>query len=172
MTPIPTLETERLVLRANRLGDLEPLVEFYASPRADHRGGRRDRLGAFNALAAEIGHWQLRGFGLWGVEEKASGAYCGQVGLYYPDGWPEPEVGWMVLEDHEGKGYAYEAALRVRAYAYDTLGWTRLVSCIRPANARSIRLAERMGARFERADTIPGGIPTHVYVHPGPEARR
>jgi RimJ/RimL family protein N-acetyltransferase len=171
MTPIPTLETERLILRANRPEDLEPYAAFCASPRADHRGGRRDRVEAFRSLAAEIGQWQLRGYGMWAIEEKATGTYCGQAGLYFPEGWPEPEIGWMLLAEHEGKGIAHEAALRVRAWAFETLGWTRLVSCIRPENARSIRLAERLGARFERTDTIPGGIPTHVYLHPAPEPR-
>lgn len=170
MTPIPTLETERLILRANRPEDLEPYVAFYASPRADNRGGRRDRVEAFRMLAGEAGQWQLRGYGMWAIEMKATGTYCGQAGLWHPEGWPEREVGWMVLAEHEGKGIAHEAALRARAYAWEELGWTRIVSCIRPANTRSIRLAERLGARFERAATIPGGIPTHVYVHPEPHA--
>ena len=143
---IPTLETERLILRANRLEDFEAFAAFCASPRADMRGGRRDRLDAFGAFAAEIGHWALRGFGWWAIEEKATGTYAGQAGLYYPEGWPEPEVGWLVMEGFEGRGIAYEAACRVRDYAYDTLGWTRLTSCIRPGNKRSIALARRMGA--------------------------
>ena len=167
---IPTLETDRLILRANRLADLDAFAEFCASPRADMRGGRRNRLEAFRALAAEVGHWALHGYGWWAIEEKATGAYAGQAGLYYPDGWPEAEIGWLVFEGFEGKGIAFEAALRVRRFAFEDLGWTRLTSCIRPANSRSIALAERMGAVFERDDMIAGEVPCKVFVHPRPEA--
>ena len=166
---IPTLETERLILRANRLEDFEAFAAFCDSPRAELRGGRRNRLEAFRALAAEVGHWALRGYGWWAIEVKDGGAYAGQAGLYYPDGWPEAEIGWLVYEGFEGKGIAYEAALRVRRYAFEDLGWTRLTSCIRPENERSIALATRMGAVFERDDLIAGEIPCKVYVHPRPE---
>jgi RimJ/RimL family protein N-acetyltransferase len=167
---VPRLETERLILRVNRMEDFEPYAAFCASPRAAMRGGIRNRLEAFRALASEIGHWQLRGYGWWGIEEKATGAYAGQVGLYYPEGWPEPELGWLVMDGFEGWGIAHEAALRVLRYAYETLGWTRLASCIRPGNTRSIRLAERLGATFDRDDLIAGEIPCRVYLHPGPAA--
>ncbi len=54
-------------------------------------------------FSAEIGHWTLRGYGFWAVEETASGAYCGQVGLWNPEGWAEAEIGWLMMEGFEGK---------------------------------------------------------------------
>lgn len=168
---IPTLRTERLILRPNRAEDFEPYAAFYASDRARLRGGVKTRAEAWIQFAAEIGHWSLRGYGFWAVEEAATGAYCGQVGLWNPEGWAQPEVGWMLVEAAEGKGYAAEAARRARAYAYDTLGWTEAASCISEGNDRSIRLAERLGARFDRRHRRKG-LPDHlVYLHPGPEAR-
>lgn len=170
MTPIPTIETERLILRPNRAEDFEPFAAFYASDRARFRGGVLDRPQAFRQFTAEIGHWSVRGYGFWAVEDKATGAYCGQVGHWNPEGWPAPEVGWLMMAGSEGKGFAYEAALRARAYAYDTLGWTSVVSCITDGNERSIRLAERMGARLARRAERPGLPDQLIYVHPGPEA--
>ena len=170
MTVAPVIETERLILRPNRAEDFDAYAAFYATDRARLRGGVKTRAQAWIQFAAEIGHWSLRGYGFWAVENKAAGAYCGQVGLWNPEGWAEPEIGWLMMEGFEGKGYAHEAALRARAYAYDTLGWTRAASCISEGNDRSIRLAERMGATFDRR--FPrDGMPDHlVYIHPAPEA--
>ncbi|MEO0360220.1 MAG: GNAT family N-acetyltransferase [Pseudomonadota bacterium] len=169
MTTPPTIRTERLTIRPNRPEDFEAYAAFYASNRALLRGGIKSRADAWIQFAAEIGHWSLRGYGFWAVEETASGAYCGQVGLWNPEGWAAPEVGWLMMEGFEGKGYAYEAAVRSRAYAYETLGWDEVASCIADGNDRSIRLAERMGARL-RERTPREGRPDHlVYIHPKPE---
>lgn len=169
MTAIPTLETERLILRPNRPEDFEAYAAFYASDRSRLRAfGPKSRQEAWIRFAAEIGHWPLRGYGFWAVEEKATGAFCGQVGLWNPEGWPAPEVGWMVWAEHEGKGYAYEAACRARTYAYEALGWAEVASCISDGNTRSIRLAERMGARFDRRVARPGKPDSLVYIHPKP----
>ncbi len=169
MTP-PVIETERLILRPNREADFEHYAAFYASERARLRGGLKTRPQAWIQFAAEIGHWALRGYGFWAVEEKATGAYCGQVGLWNPEGWAAPEIGWLVVEHAEGRGVAYEAALRARDYAYRILGWREAASCISEGNDRSIRLAERMGARFDRRFPREG-MPDHlVYLHPALEA--
>lgn len=168
MTLVPVIETARLRLRPNRLEDFDAFAAFYASPRAELRGGRRDRIDAWRGFCAEIGHWQLRGYGFWGVEERATGAYVGQVGLYYPEGWPEPEIGWLVMEDFEGRGYAREAALASRAHAYGELGWRTAVSVIHADNTRSIRLAERLGAWLDGSCDMRG-TPMLIYRHPGPE---
>jgi RimJ/RimL family protein N-acetyltransferase len=167
---IPTLETERLRLRPNRPADFEANAAFYASDRARLRGGQKSRGEAWILFAAEIGHWALRGYGFWAVEEKASGANCGQVGLWNPEGWPAPEVGWLVWAEHEGKGIAYEAACRARDYAYEDRGWPAVASCISDGNTRSIRLAERMGARLGRRIPREGRPDSLVYLHPQPGA--
>jgi hypothetical protein len=87
---------------------------------------------------------------MWVVEELGSGAFVGRVGLHYPQGWPEREVGWALARPYWGRGYAFEAATAALRVAFDTLGWSRAASLIAPLNLRSIRLAERLGERFER----------------------
>ena len=166
---IPVIETERLVLRPNRAEDFEPYAEFYASNRSVHRGGPASRLQAWRFFTSEVGDWAIRGYGFLAMEEKATGAYCGQVGPYYPEGWVEPEIGWLLMDGFEGRGLATEGALAARNYAYETLGWTTAISLIRKANVRSRRLAERLGATMER-DHEYNGIDAVIYRHPGPEA--
>ena len=169
MTVIPTLETERLILRPLRSEDFEEYEAFYQTERSHVRGGPLARDEAWRQFATEIGHWHLRGYGPWAIEEKATGAFCGLVSLWYPEGWPAPEVGWVVWAQHEGKGIAYEAAVRARAYAFDSLDWPQVASCIRDGNTRSIRLAERLGATLDRRIERSGLPDFLVYLHPQPE---
>lgn len=167
---IPELETERLVMRAPSPGDFEAEAAFYHSDRSRHVGGPMPRDQAWRSFAAIIGHWVIRGFGFWAVVERETGLYCGRVGLWFPDGWPEPEIGWMVMGPAEGRGIAHEAAKRARSYAYDALGWTTVISLIADDNDRSKALAARMGAVWESAYEHPSYGPMQVYRHPGPEA--
>lgn len=168
MVEIPVLETERLILRAVRNEDFEAYAAFYETERSHNRGGPLNRQAAWMQFAAEVGHWSLRGFGIWAIDEKETGAFCGLAGLWDPEGWPAPEVGWVVWEQFEGHGIAFEASLRARAYAFETLGWPQVASCIRDGNVRSMRLAERMGATLDRRIPRPGHPDFLVYIHPTP----
>lgn len=169
---VPMIATERLVLRAPRLADFEDYAAFFASPRSVHEDGPLDRRGAWREFAAGAAGWMLRGYGAWSVEERATGAYCGEVGLFHPADYPEAEIGWTLIEPFEGRGYAHEAALAARGFAYGPMGMTTLVSYVAPANARSIRLAERLGAVLDPAAPHPVGDPCLVYRHPGPSEAR
>ncbi len=167
---VPTLETERMFLRALREQDFEEEAAFFATERSQFVGGPLPRDQVWRAVAGMIGHWALRGFGFWALEEKTSGRYLGRAGLWCPDGWPERELGWTLMEHAEGQGFAREAALAARAFAYDTLGWTTLISLIAAGNTRSEALATRLGARPERDWIAPAGWPAVIWRHPGPEA--
>lgn len=167
---IPEIETERLRLRLPRATDLPAHVAFRASERSKGVGGPFDAASSFHHLCGIVGQWQLRGYGRWMVADRATDEPLGIVGIFHPDDWPEPEIGWSIYEAAEGKGIAFEAACGSRDFAYRTLGWTRIVSLVPASNARSIRLAERMGC-------IRDGIFQHalhgaldVWVHPSPEA--
>ena len=165
---IPVIETERLVLRAPRREDFEPFAAIFADARSRHMGGPVDRVGAWTMFAMGVAQWALSGFGVWSVADRATGAYCGDVGLMHPAHYPEVELGWTLVAEAEGRGIAFEAASAARDWAYGTLGLRTLVSYIDPDNARSIRLAERLGAvRDDTADRPEPG--DHVYRHPGPE---
>ena len=169
MTAIPVLTTERLTLRAPRLADFEPYAAFFASARAGLERGRKDRAGAWKEFATVAGQWVLYGHGGFSIEERTTGVYLGEAGVFHEDGYPEPELGWMVVAEAEGKGIAHEAALEVRRWAYGALGLDTLVSYIDPANARSIRLAERLGAVRDLDASAPDPDDL-VYRHPGPDA--
>lgn len=174
MTPhladTPVLETHRLTLRAPRMEDYPVWEAFYASDRARYIGGPGDTGQAWRAFCHVTGMWALRGFGSFVFTLKDSDAVLGLTGPWHPMDWPERELGWTLWDAAaEGTGLAFEAANAARAFAYETLGWDTAVSYIDPENARSIKLAERMGAA--RDTTVKGPHPEDlVYRHPAPEA--
>jgi RimJ/RimL family protein N-acetyltransferase len=166
---IPVLETERLRLRAWREDDLDPLAAFYASDaNARFVGGVCARDDAWRRMAMFLGHWALRGYGNWVIEEKGTGIFAGYCGLWSPESWPEPELMWGLAPASQGKGYATEAATRARRFAYETLRWPTLVSLIVPENEPSRRVSARLGARIERTIELRG-YRMDVHRHPVPE---
>ncbi len=145
--PGPTLETERLILRPPCAEDFAPWAAFMADPEAARfLGGPQPPAGAWRSLAMMAGSWVISGFGNFSVLEKASGRWIGRAGPWYPEGWPGPEIGWAFDRSAWGNGYATEAARRCLAFAFDVLGWDRVVHPIDPANAASIAVARRLGS--------------------------
>ena len=171
LTNAPTLETERLVLRGPAPTDFEPLIAFLTDQtRAAGFGGYDTRHDAWRWVALSVGHWHIHGYGYFTIEDKATGQPAGITGIWNPDGWPEPELGWVVFDGYEGRGIAYEAAARAREWAYEALGFTTLTSNIVPGNTRSVALAERLGAWFEREYTNVTMGRDMLFRHPGPDA--
>ena len=147
-----SLETERLVLRMFRESDTDAYAEMVADPEVMRfLGGGQPvpRAEAWRNMAMVLGHWQLRGYGMWAVEEKESGEMVGRVGCWRPEGWPGLEVGWTLRRRFWGRGYATEAARASVAYAFEALDQTRVISLIAPENVNSIRVAERLGEKPE-----------------------
>jgi len=170
MTAIPTLTTDRLTLRAPGPQDVAPMLAFYASERSRFVGGPLNADLAWRQLATEIGHWALRGYGRWIAEETATGQAVGMIGLWNPQGWPEPEIGWDLFEEFEGKGFATEAARAARAHAYGTLGWTTAISLVVPDNTASAAVAARLGAEKDGTFTHARLGALDIWRHPAPEA--
>ena len=146
---MPTLETERLTLRMFRDSDTDAYAEMVADPEVMRfLGGKPvSRMEAWRNMAMIAGHWHLRGYGMWAVEERASGEMVGRVGCWRPEGWPGLEVGWTLRRACWGRGFATEAARASLDYAFETLNQTRVVSLIAPENIASIRVAERLGEK-------------------------
>lgn len=166
---IPSLETENLILRGFQESDLQAEYDFFTTERSKFVGGPMTPEQVFRVIASFAGHWLLKGYGFWAIEKKATGQYLGRAGLWNPEGWPEREIGWTLMGNGEGKGVGFEAAKAARDYAYNTLGWTTAISMIDPVNLRSIKLAERLGATFERSFTHERFGETGIYRHPSPE---
>jgi RimJ/RimL family protein N-acetyltransferase len=166
--PIPTLTTDRLILRAPREADFPAMLAFNDSPRASFVGGGGDRQKVWRNLIANIGHWALRGYGFYSVDTRA-GDFIGRVGVIYHDGWDEPELAWHLFDGFEGHGYAQEAALAARADYHARITRQPPISYIDVTNARSESLAQQLGATIERTLNDKKGH-HHVYRHPAPEA--
>lgn len=170
LSSTPALTTERLALRAPEAQDWPVVAGFLTDPRAAHVGGPVARDKAWRAMGHIIGHWVLRGFGMFFFAPRSGGAALGMAGPWFPEGWPEPEIGWSLFApEAEGRGYAHEAARAARDFAFARLGWTTAVSYIDPANDRSIALARRLGAVLEPGAPTPGDDPCLVFRHPAPE---
>lgn len=165
---IPRLETERLIMRAPCEADFDAEAAFFASDASKFVGGPIRPDETWRMIAMLLGHWAMRGYGFWGVEEKETGSYVGHVGLWCPLGWPEPEIGWTLMNHATGKGYATEAALAARTYAYDILGWDTAISLIDPNNTGSKAVAKRLGAKFDYTYDHPAFGEVHIWRHPAP----
>ena len=158
-----TLETERLTLREFRESDTDAYAEMLADPLVMRFLGKPvSRAEAWRNMAMVVGHWQLRGYGFWAVEERGVGELVGRVGCWRPEGWPGLEVGWTLRRAFWGRGYATEAARASVEYAFRELNQTRVISLIAPDNTASIRVAERLGQKPVGECEVFG---THVIIY-------
>ena len=166
---IPTLHTERLILRAPGKDDFPAYRNFYADRRASAAYGGPLRSGlAWRKLAADIGHWSLRGFGMWTLAETDTGTAVGGCGIVWPDDWPRHELTWWIVPGARRRGYAFEASQAAIAWAYDSLGWSQVETHMNDGNQAARRLAEKLGGKIIGRDVFPDGISRNIYVLPRP----
>jgi RimJ/RimL family protein N-acetyltransferase len=168
---IPVIETERLILRGPQVEDFEPMFAFLSTERSHFvRSAELDRLQAWRGFGHLVGHWVLRGFGQWVITMKGDDTAIGATGGWFPETWPEREIGWAIWsEAHEGQGIAYEAATAARAHLFGAMGWETAVSYIDTANSRSAALAKRLGCVIDPTAKGPNDEPCLVYRHPSQE---
>lgn len=160
------IETERLILRKiDPERDFEPWARAMADEGTVRYLGTKpmNRAEAWRSMAMAMGHWAIRGFGFFSLESKTSGEWVGRVGPWYPEGWPGREVGWTISPDHLRQGYAEEAARASIGYAFDQLGWSRVIHVILEGNEPSIALASKLGSRLLREQQGVPGV-THLNV--------
>ncbi|WP_424140402.1 GNAT family N-acetyltransferase [Roseomonas chloroacetimidivorans] len=164
LASIPTLTTDRLTLRAPAEGDFPAYAQLLASPRSKSMGGPYDTRAAWGMFCHDLACWSLFGHGALMVDLRTTRTCVGQVGINHGPLFPEKELGWLIYEGHERQGYATEAAATLRNWAFEALALDRLVSYVDPRNARSITVAERLGAVLdhEAAKQDPGDL---VYRH-------
>lgn len=153
------LETPRLRLRMFRQADADAYAAMLADPQVMRYLSAGQPLSASEAwrhMAMLLGHWHLFGFGPWAVEERASGELVGRIGPYYPAGWPGLELIWTIRRQSWGRGYATEGARAALAYVFRQMARDRVISLIRPQNAASIRVAEKLGQRLQKRTEFYG----------------
>src|SRR2546423_12254755 len=159
-----SLETERLLLRWFRETDFPQYLAMSTDPEVlKCLGGKpQTEIEAWKSMAAFMGHWFFRGYGVWAVEEKSSRKLIGRIGFMDPAGWPGFELGWTLARESWGKGYATEGARRAMEYAFNEMGREHVISLIHPQNKNSIRVAERLGEKPE-GETEVSGIGVLIY---------
>jgi RimJ/RimL family protein N-acetyltransferase len=172
MPACPTLTTERLVLRPFVESDLDAYLavmtaaEVRASLRLPDSYSRAD---AWRGMALWLGQWELRGTGHWAVD-VAGGPMIGRVGLHRPESpdWPGLEVGWALHPDWWSHGYATEAGARAIEYAFGVIGADEVVSVILPENARSQKVAARLGLAWSEDRVLSSlpGVPHGIWRLP------
>ena len=156
MNPI---ETERLTLRMFREADLDDYAEICADAEVMRflgEGRPLSRADAWRQMAMILGHWQLRGYGPWAVEERESGRVIGRIGFFNPEGWPGFELGWVLGTAWHGRGYATEGAKAALRYAFEVMNREKIISLIQPANTASIRVAVRLGESLDGESEVFG----------------
>jgi RimJ/RimL family protein N-acetyltransferase len=162
---IPTLETERMTLRAFREDDVAAMFELLQDPDVvRYVGDRRvpTLQETWRSVAGWLGHWVLRGYGQWAIEERSSGDLIGRAGIINPAEWPGAEVGYLLGRAWWGHGYATEAATAAMGWGFEEIGFDDLLSLIDPDNRPSIAVATRLG-ESPRADTDLWGHRVLVY---------
>ena len=146
------IETERLLLRGWRDGDVEPYARLCADPEVMRFIGDGSTLTleqSAEQISRFLRHWEERGFGLWALEERESGAFVGFAGLVHQEEWTEgehrTEVGWRLDRAFWGRGFATEAAKASVYHGLEHIGLERIISIIQPENGASRRVAEKAG---------------------------
>ncbi len=162
------IETPRLRLRPFCEEDLADLTRFNADPQVARylgSGKPMTRAESWRQIATFMGHMQMRGYSILAIEDRATGAFLGRSGPWFPEGWPMLEVGWGVVPERQGQGIATEAGRASLAWCFANLGVERVCSLIRSHNAPSIRVAEKLGAKvdYQLEDFL--GEPADVWIH-------
>lgn len=164
---IPTCETERLILRAPADSDFPVYRDFYADADAsEFYGGPLPADRAWRALASDVGHWALRGYGRWAVTLQTTGDMIGSCGLWWPKGWPRSELTWWIVPSARRKGYAHEASRAAIQFGYDVLEWPMVETHMRDDNTAARKLVEALGGMKITREPFPDGVERDIYHIP------
>ncbi len=150
------IETDRLILRPPRPEDFEGWAQLMGDGENSHHiGGPQPRAVAWRGFLAMAGAWAIQGYAMFSVIEKASGCWLGRLGPWQPEGWPGTEVGWGLLREAWGKGYATEGSVAAIDWAFEYLGWSEVIHTIAPDNLASQQVAQRLGSSLQGPGRLP-----------------
>lgn len=154
MTP-PVIMTDRLVLRGHEAGDFEDCAAMWSDWRVTrYIGFNRSRQDTWFTMARYRGFWDLLGYGYWIARDRQTGAFVGEMGFadfrrsLEPDIAGGPEAGWALASHAFGQGFGLEAVRAIHGWLDAALPGQPCHCIIDPANAASIRLAEKAGYRY------------------------
>jgi RimJ/RimL family protein N-acetyltransferase len=153
---IPRLRTQRLTLREPRAEDFDAFAAHLGDPETTAFIGSADRQTAWRIFGCQAGLWLLHGTGWWIVEQRETGQVVGNVGAFFREGFEGIEIGWNTYRAFWGQGFASEAAAEAVRYALEVRGDARVKAFIDPRNAPSIRVALRLGLRYESEAELYG----------------
>lgn len=155
---VPHLQTERLLLREFRRADFDAYANHLADPVATAHLTASDRQAAWRIFCSCAGLWLIDGAGWWTVADRRTGEAVGNVGAFYREHLPVMELGWNTYRAYWGRGIAVEAAQAVLHYALATRREVKVRALISPANTASLRVAQRLGLRYEADTEIHGKV--------------
>lgn len=172
MPEATALETPRLILRPHRVEDYAACRQLWADADVVRfiGGAPQEAQAVWFRLLRYAGMWALIGYGMWVIEDRTTGAALGEAGLLSAErGLPElegvPEAGWVLRPDAWGRGIATEAMAAVLHWADDHVDAPSVRCIIDPANAASIKVAEKIGFAA-LTDAVHGGKPTRIFDRP------
>ncbi|WP_298985081.1 GNAT family N-acetyltransferase [uncultured Roseibium sp.] len=165
-----SLSSERFLLRLPEAQDLAVYRAFFSDAEASrfYGGPLRDDQ-SWRALAGHVGHWHLRGYGLWMIVPKQGGPAIGGCGFVWPDGWPRRELTWWLLPEARGTGAAVEVSKVTIKHAYDNYGWPLVETHMDDANAAARKLVQKLGGEVIAREVFPDDKTRSVYVLPRQE---
>ncbi|MEL6847063.1 MAG: GNAT family N-acetyltransferase, partial [Bacteroidota bacterium] len=132
--------------------DVSEIIPAFADENwSAYLGGRKDAEGCWRLIAGYMGHWEMRGYGYWALEDKSTARLLGGAGLWHSPQWPALELGYWILPAYQRQGYAMEACQHILESVSQEMQPDSLVSFIHPDNQPSQALALRLGGKKEAA---------------------
>lgn len=167
MLPTMVLETPRLQLRQALRSDSPFFLRLLNEPSwLEHIGdlGVRSLAQAQSYIRGIRARYRALGYGMYVIQLKSTGHPIGICGLVKRDFLPGPDLGFALLPEHMGYGYAAEASRALMSHATGKLGIARLYAIARPGNHRSVRLLERLGFQLQGPYLVPQGREMRLYT--------
>ncbi|MEM9634223.1 MAG: GNAT family N-acetyltransferase [Pseudomonadota bacterium] len=164
-----SLTTERFTLQPPQPDDFTLYRSFYADGEASlFYGGPLREDQAWRVLAGHLGHWHLRGYGMWVIRRKDDGRPLGGCGFVWPEGWPRRELTWWLIPEARGQGVAVEVSKTAIRHAYEEYGWSLVETHMNDDNAAARGLVMKLGGRKIAREKFPDGLERFVYELPRP----
>lgn len=151
--PWDILETERLLVRESTVADVEDFYRIYSSPSITRymeplfQNPREEEAYTESYIKNIYGFY---GFGMWSVVLKETGAVIGRAGLNVREGYELPELGFVIEEKRQQRGYAYEACMAILAYAKEELAFEEIQALVQEKNTASRHLLKKLGFRYRK----------------------